>query len=87
MVQSAPQLVSDHVSFFSSDLLYAITYDAVNANIERLSDGQKWQIHNSANDIMTHSPKCTGEGCYQVVCLQWSLTMHSVTHIHRKWPV
>jgi WD40-like Beta Propeller Repeat len=47
-----PKLISEHVTFFSSDMQFAISYDAVNATIERLSDGQKWQIHNGGRTVL-----------------------------------
>jgi Tol biopolymer transport system component len=47
-----PKLISEHVAFFSSDMQFAISYDAVNATIERFSDGQKWQIRNGGRTVL-----------------------------------
>jgi Tol biopolymer transport system component len=47
-----PKLFGEHITFFSSDMQYAISYDAVNSTIERLSDGQKWQIHNGGRSVL-----------------------------------
>jgi len=47
-----PKLASEHISFFSSDLQFALSYDPANATIERLSDGQKWQIHTGGRSVL-----------------------------------
>jgi len=49
---ATPKLLSEQITFFSSDLQYALSYDAVNATIERLSDGQKWQIRNGGRNVL-----------------------------------
>lgn len=47
-----PKFVSERITFFSSDLQYALSYDTVNATIERVSDGQKWQIRTGGRTVL-----------------------------------
>ncbi len=47
-----PRLFTERVAYYSADLQYVTTVDAVYATIERLSDGQKFRIRTGGRNVL-----------------------------------
>lgn len=48
---AAPKLMTERVAFYTADMQYVTTVDALYANIERLSDGQKFRIRTGGRNV------------------------------------
>jgi Tol biopolymer transport system component len=49
---ATPKLLTERIGFYTSDMQYVISYDAVNTTVERVSDGQQWRVRTGGRNVL-----------------------------------